>query len=198
MVWHFHKELKLSRKLKPGEQTYNQLEQKLQADKSTTSKIRLPVIPDIQTHIQNLERLLALPLYATAEAEYQNLISSGKPNPSWYQLFNGQRNIEQLATHLNRQGLYEVLYRGWSGPTHGTDIIQSKLHQSADGHAEIVQIRYVKDAQTVTQYAFNLSLITYQIMIDKRIPKHKTDYVKWYSTIRDFFMRLTSEKLLNV
>lgn len=198
MVWHYHKELKLCKKLNPTEQAYSQLGKKLQADKSTTSGFKPPVIPDIQKHIQNLEHLLTLPLYSAAETEYQNLISNGTKNPSWYQLFNGQKNIEQLATHLNRQGLYEILYRGWSGPTHGTDIIQSKLHQSADGHAEIVQIRYVKDAQMVTQYAFNLSLVTYQIMTDKRIPNYKSEYTRWYLTIREFFMRLTNEKLLVV
>lgn len=198
LVWHYHKELKLSKKLTPGEQANNQLKIKLQADNSTSTGITLPIISALPQHIQNIQDLLALPLYATAEAEYQSLMARGASNPSWYQLFNGPRNIEQLATNLNRQGLYEVLYRGWSGPTHGTDIIQSKLSKSADGHGEIVQIRYVKDAQMVTQFAFNLSLITYQIMTDKRIVKHKTDYENWYLTIREFFMRLTNEKLLHI
>jgi hypothetical protein len=197
IVWHFNKQLKFYKKINPGEQAFNQFEKKLQMDKSTLNGIKLPVIPDIQKRIQELEQILST-RYATTQTEYQKLISSGIKNPSWYQLFNGPKSMEQLATYLNRQALYEVLYRDWSGPTHGTDIIQNKLFKSTDGDAQMVQIRYVKDAQVVTQHVFNLSLIAYQIMTNKRITGHKLDLSQWYLTIRDFFMRLTNEKLINV
>jgi hypothetical protein len=198
LIWHYHKDLKLSKKLTPGEQSYNQLKSKLNQDKTLSGQSNPPSIPGLDKHILNLEKLISLPLYDEVEKEYQSLIASGRKNPAWHQLFNGPENIEQLANHLKRQGLYEVLYRSWSGPTHGTDIITSKLSQSAEGHAEIVQIRYVKDAQMVTQFAFTLGIMVYQLLTDKRIPNHKLNVANWYLTVQQLYMKLTNEKLIVV
>jgi len=197
LIWHSHKNLKLSQKLTPGEQSYNQLKSKFKKDKILKNENTPPEIPGLEKYISNLEELVSLPLYALAEKEYQSLISSGKKNPAWYQLFNGPENIEQLANHLNRQALYEILYRSWSGPTHGTDVLTRKLSQSASGHAEIVQIRYAKDAQQVTQLSFSLGFLVYQIMTEKRIPNYKMNYAKWYLTIQKIFLKLTNEKLIS-
>lgn len=198
LVWHFHHQIKSSKKLLPTEQAHIQLLRKLQSDISIPNGIKPPVIPGIDKHIQYLETQLTLPLFSNIEAEYQNLINSGNSNPKWYQLFNGPKSIEQLANHLNRQALYEILYRAWSGPTHGTDIILSKLRQDSPGQSEIVQIRFPKDAQVVTQYAFILSLLTYGIIINKRIPKHKDNFDQWYLTIKKYFNDLISVQYLNV
>lgn len=198
LVWHYHKEIMLAKKLTPTDPSYTQLVQKIQADKSTTSGITPPVINNLADHIDNLEKILQLPLYATSEAEYQRLIAAGSKVKNWYQLFGNINNFEQLANHLNRQALYEVLYRGWSGPTHGTDIIQSKLSKSANGQGEIVQIRFVKDAQMVTHYAVTLGLMAYQIMVDKRIVKHKIENAQWYLTISKAYLQLAGQPLIKM
>lgn len=52
--------------------------------------------------------MLDLPLYKEVETEYQKVVASGKKKPAWYQLYGGPPNLEQLATRLNRQGMYEI------------------------------------------------------------------------------------------
>ncbi|MDQ2720623.1 MAG: DUF5677 domain-containing protein [Bacteroidota bacterium] len=196
MVWHIHNQLKLSKKFRPGGQEYHQFEKKLKAD--STGAFAPPNISGIVKNIQYLEHLLTLPLYAPIEAEYKRLEANGIKNPSWYQFFEGPKIIEQLAAYLNRNAFYEILYRGWSGPIHGTDIIESKLSEFEDGATKIVQIRYVKDAQTVAQHTFNLTLMIYKVIIEKRIPRHLPELSKWFITIRDFFLQLTNESLMKV
>ncbi len=197
LIWHSHKKLKFSRKLIPGNQSYDQFKSILKKDKFLKNEKNLIQIPGLENNISNLEALISLPLYTLAEKEYQLLISSGKKNPAWYQLFNGPENLEQLANYLNRQALYEILYRSWSGPTHGTDVLTSKLSQTPSGHAEIVQIRFAKDAQQVTQFSFSLGLLIYQMMTEKRIPNYKMNYANWFLTIQKLYLKLTKEKLIS-
>jgi Family of unknown function (DUF5677) len=198
LVWHYHQQLKLANKANPADPSYAQFAQKLRADKSTSSGIAPPVIDKLDDHLHNLAQLLQLPLYAAAEAEYQHLAATGAKIRNWYQLFGNLNSFEQLANALNRQAFYEVLYRGWSGPTHGTDIMQNKLSASATGQAEIVQIRFVKDAQMVTHYAVSFGLMVYQAMTDKRIPGHKAEYANWYLTIRKPCLQLAGEPLIHL
>lgn len=196
LIWHSHKNLKLSKKFTPGEKSNNLFMSKLKKDKILKGEMTPLDLPGFEEHILELDELISLPIYATAEREYQSFISQRKKEPAWFQLFNGPANIEQLANHLNRQALYEIPYRNWSGPTHGTDILTNKLSQSTDGNIEIVQIRFAKDAQIVTQYAFTISLLLYQLMTEKRIPKHKIHYANWYMTIQKLYLKLTNEKLI--
>lgn len=198
LVCNYHNDLKLLLKVKPGEQGYDQLLSKMEADRSIPKGIKLPKFPNLENNIDNLKSLLAMPHYIQAEKEYQVLIKKGFKNPNWFQLFNGPRNIEQLANTLKRQALYEVLYRGWSSSIHGTDVIKSKLHQTLDGNVEIIQLRHLKDVQMITQITVTLAIMCYQVMIDKRIPSHAQDFAKWYLTIQKDYRKITNEKLLIV
>jgi hypothetical protein len=135
-----------------------------------------------------------LPLYQQAETEYQRLVTQGEKNPAWYQLFNGPNNIDELAKRLNLSSLYEVLYREWSGPTHGTDIIHGKIFPNATSTVDFVQIRYAKDAQSIVSWGMTLSLRTFQTFIKNRLPDKEEDYKKWYLTIRELYQRVSSKK----
>jgi hypothetical protein len=198
LVWQSHKQLLLCQKMDPSDKSHSQFLQKLRADKSTISGISPPIIGNINDQIENFKKTLALPLYAEAEAEYQRIISTGGKVRTWYQLFSDIRNLEQLSNYLSRQALYEIPYRAWSGPTHGTDIIQSKLSVSDGGKAEIVQIRFIKDAQMVTNFAVTLAIFTYQVMSKNRMPKYKSKWAEWYASIRDSYLKLTGENLIVV
>jgi Family of unknown function (DUF5677) len=157
------------------------------------------MIPRLAAAIDNLESMLRLPLYQQAEAEYQRLIGQGEKNPPWYRLFNGPRSIDELAKRLNLSSFYEVLYRDWSGPTHGTDILQGKIFRNATDTVDFVQIRYPKDAQSVVSWGITLSIRMFQTFIDNRLPDKKDEFKKWYLTIRELYQRVTSKKqIINV
>jgi hypothetical protein len=198
LITGYHKELKLCNKLTEGQQTYVQLKQKLQSDKTLPNDILPPEIDGLLGHIGLIQQMVALPFYAEAEAEYQAIISGGTSNPAWYQFYGGPRNLEQLANSLNRQGIYEVLYRAWSGAVHGSDVLKGKIVTETDGSVAIVQIRHPQDAQQVTQYAHSLALILFRFYIEKRLPSHKDDLDSWYQSIRDVFLRLHGPQLINI
>lgn len=89
----------------------------------------LPIvsIPVVDAQSELIRDVLNFPLYQEAETEYQRVLASGKKKPAWHQLFEGPPNLEQLATRLNRQGMYEIFYRAWSGSVHGREVIMGNL-----------------------------------------------------------------------
>jgi hypothetical protein len=188
LVTGYHKELKVSQKLMQGHQAYNQLRQKLQTDKTLPDDILPPQIDGLAGHISLIEQMLKLPLYAEAETAYQFLITHKITNPNWYQFYRGPRNLEQLAAQLNRQGVYEVLYRAWSGAVHGSDVLKGKLVQDEDGLFGISQIRNPEDAQMITQYVHSLALILFRFYVEKRVPSRQSELDIWYQSIREVFL----------
>lgn len=190
MVWNFHKKLIFYDKFDPSSQQGQQFQASLNKD-----EFKPDFSPGSNSNLQDekmkFETLLQQPSYADAEREYQKLIQSGEKNPTWFRLFNGPRNIEQLAFQLNKSVFYEFLYRQWSGPTHGTDIFEGKIFGNTQGSADIVQIRYPKDAQSVTSWAITLSIMVYKLYLEKRIPEKMVEFNNWYLTIKDLYQRLS-------
>ncbi len=199
LVWHNHKNIKRYKSFDPNQEQGKQMQNSFNKDKLING-INLKNNPKIQQSIANLERLLKTEKFQKGEAEYQRLKNAGEKNPPWYRLFNGPKNIEELATRLNLAGLYEMFYRYWSGPTHGTDIIQGKAFENPSGGTDIIQIRYAKDAQAVTSQSMILLIKVFKLYISNRIPEKQQDFNSWYiASIRDFFQKIcSSEQLLNI
>lgn len=146
---------------------------------------------------QNANDLLSLPKYTSIEIEYQ-LTNSKKKNPYWYTLFNGPDSIEKLAKHLNLHASYEILYRGYSGNVHATNVFQRKLVPNSDGTVAIIQIRYPEDAQSVVQNTLNLLLLAYLTYFNSRTPEKKKDFQDWYLKFRAPFQELAKETLIKI
>jgi hypothetical protein len=194
LVWHAHKNLKLYKRLDPTSEQGKLLQSMINKDKLFDG-LNLPNIPKLNNAIKNVESILNKPEYQKAEKQYEQLLNTKERNPSWYRLYNGPKNIQELASHLGLSALYEIVYRSWSGPTHGTDILQGKISRKSD-KAGIIQIRYPKDAQLVTSYAMILTQLTFSTYIDNRVPNKKKDYLDWYITMRDFFQQVASKEQL--
>lgn len=198
MVCHVHKNLKFYKKLDISSEQGQQFQAILNNDK-TVGGMTIPKELQINAAISNLESLLLRPEYQNAEQEFIRLKNLKIKNPPWYRLFNGPKTIQGLAEELEMSALYEVLYRYWSGPVHGVDIIQGKISALKDNSTGIVQIRYPKDAQSVTAYAVTLSLKVFSAFIKHRIPHKSKEYQEWYKTQREFYIKVTrNEQLLKV
>lgn len=156
------------------------------------------ILKEADKFLENSEKLINSKRYSPFKIEYERTNKVLKKPPEWYSLFNGPRSIKDLATYLKYPALYEVLFRGWSPSSHGTDIIQGKLTSSGVGTAEIVQIRYSKDAQSVTNHCFNLCLLLFKTFIQKRIPSKFTEYQNWHSSIRHIAIQLVDKEILIV
>jgi len=197
-VWHAHHNLRIYEKLDPASNSGKQFRSKLKKDRYGKN-LSIPQIPDLQQMTKNLNNLLTKPAYAQAELEYQRLSQGRRKNPDWYSFFGGPPNREQLADKIGLSGIYEVLYRNWSDVTHGTDVIKGKLSSPGKGQIEIVQIRFVKDVQTVTQNSLSLALQLFVSMIKYFAPNREKDFENWYaSEIRDSYNALSGPQIITV
>ncbi|MDO6390761.1 DUF5677 domain-containing protein [Pontibacter sp. BT731] len=195
IVWHTHKNLKNYLKFDGRSVAHKETVAKFRKDRYLKNESEF-IYDKSEEAIVNAQSLLTLPQYVEINNEYLKEHRTRK-NPNWYSLFGGPKDIEQLAAHLNMQAMYEGFYRSWSHASHGTDILQGKLANNGSGGAEIIQIRYPKDAQHITHYAFILSVSLFQTFIEKRIPEKIDFFSEWYLSIRDFYMSLSSHKYLN-
>jgi hypothetical protein len=198
LVCHYQKELKMLNKLDPHHQSNVQLKHKLQVDRSVSKSGELPKVKDVKNAIENVNRILALPIYKETLSKYTELQELGIKSPKWYNLYSKIKNIDQLASYLNRQYLYEIMYRFLSEIVHGSDIIQGKLINTTNKKSAIVQLRYVKDAQYITLHAMNFGLLTFQVVTEKRLVKYKKEYAEWYLTIRKLYQKLANVRLVNM
>jgi hypothetical protein len=155
------------------------------------------IVPDTEAMLATVQKMLELPKYKSVVEEYEKC-KKAKKNPTWYNLFGGPNNLEDLANRVGLPALYDVLYRGWSGSTHGNNIVQGNLDKDESGQAKLIQIRNPSGAQTVTQHCTNISIMAFRIFIEKRMPQKMPEFKKWYNEIRNFNLSLAATRAINV
>lgn len=154
---------------------------------------------ELDDFLASKERLLNMPQFTKAYKEFQRIKKQREGTPKWYRYFNGPKNIEGLAKYLNQKTMYEILYRKWSGAVHGSDIYLGKISSTEEeGRVDIVQIRFIKDLQEVASYSLTLSLKVFRLFILNRIPNKQNELTKWYLTMKDPLMKITSKQYIKV
>lgn len=198
VLLHMHDTLKWLGKADEGTQVGKQFRKTLQGDKLAGAMV-IDQIADLQGQVDRLKASMESDKYKEVEAEYQSVVKSGVKNPSWHALFDGPRDIEQLARHLGHSGLYEVLYRSWSGSVHATDIFRGKILPDPDGGSQIVQLRLPKDAEEPTKFAISFLLVLFPLYIKHYTPDHLKDLRAWYKgSIRAFYLGISKENVIHV
>lgn len=201
LVWNTKNKIQLNRAFDQDNQEYINLKKKIENDDSIFNPSLLDEIPSVKPILESLNSLLDRTEYQKALKEFEKIKIRNRSNPSWYSLFNGPKNIQQLATYLKMSSLYEIVYRNWSGSVHSTDIINGKIVKSKNSNdnedkvaADLIQLRLPKDAQSVTGYTLVLLIKTYIVLMDTKILNKKTEYKKWYNTIRDKLLKVTGKE----
>lgn len=201
LVWRAKKGIRLNRSFDKEDQDYKGLMSKFKKDTSFFAPSLLEGLPSAKPALENLNSLLQQPEYQKALSEYKRTKLKDDRNPEWYRLFNGPRNIQGLASHLDMPFLYEILYRQWSGNVHSTDVISGKIARNKNTKntsnkvsADILQLNIPADAQQITSYTLTLMLKTFICLRDKRI-SHKNEEIRaWYLSVRDSVFKVTREK----
>lgn len=196
-TWYYRNKLKLFKKLDPKNQQSKQLEKSFEHDKSSKD-FKMPEIPNLELAIKNLESLLNKPNYKLIIDEFDRLKELRIKNPNWYRLFDGPPNLEVLTRQLNLLAIYEVYYRGLSGIIHGTEVIDGKIFKNEDGTASILQINFAKEAQSITNNIMIFSIKIFRLFIKNRIKEKNVNLLRWYESIRPFFLRIGGEPIINM
>jgi Family of unknown function (DUF5677) len=190
MVCNVHQELKFIQKIDEQTPQGKQFKQKLKG--TPAENVQAPPSVDIEKDRQNREALLLGPKYREAEEEYQRLIAQKEKNPSWYRLFDGPNNLEQLASKVGMIAWYEVFYHQWSGLVHATDLLGGKV-KTTGGKTLIQKMRYPGGVEQVYVYTIAIALQVYKKMLEQFAPSKIPVFLDWYeSEVRDFYLRLNS------
>ena len=190
-------QIKILKKLNAKTQEGKKLN-KIIKDESIMGEFRLSSELDLDDEVVRKESVLKQPKFQRAMNEYDQLKLKNEKNPKWYRLFDGPRSIEELAIRLKRRSFYELLYRKWSGPVHGSDIFLGRLLQNEEKGVDIVQLRFVKDLQEVVKFSMILSLVVFKAFIENRLPDKKPIMGQWYLSIRETFFNILQNNLIVV
>lgn len=136
---------------------------------------------NLQNKINHITNWLAKPkqqvIVATYYARTTNRI---KLDFKWYSLSNKTlSNLRELSKFLNKEEYYITLYKYWSNPTHGTDLIGNSLVIENNDLTGIVGIRDPRKVKEVSIATANLCLESFKQFL-KLIPKQHFGDIKWW------------------
>jgi hypothetical protein len=177
-VAHTHARIDWYKRLDPTTETGKEL--KAQIKKDHTFGESNVVALDTTANIRNLENMLAGSEFAQVESEWQRIRREKRGKISWYSLFDGPRNVENLAAVVGDSGWYQTFYRFYSAEAHASNALLS-LHATHDGRGAYQPLRYPTDLPMVARLAINIILRTYGTLVDMLLPDEKQEYADWFA-----------------
>jgi hypothetical protein len=150
----------------------------------------LSTLPEarIRERLAEVEREMSSTYMIDIATEFERLRRSKRPNVAWHELFDGPRNVEQLAVRTGHALSYEVLYRLWSQSAHATAVVRPAVRIQS-GKVDIMDIRCPTDLNEAKVTAFNFGRGLYQA-IAALLPNYSDrEFAAWYSEQRSDFMR---------
>jgi len=206
LVWDAKRKIRLNKKFDKDSSSFQQTKKLMLKDKSIDYPTMLDHLPSVRPALDTLNSLLKREEYIRINKEYERTKRNGPANPSWYSLFNGPKNVQELAFRVEVPFLYEILYRDWSGNVHSTDVVSGKIVKKKGSNAlnnkvegDIIQIRLPKDAQSVVSYTLILMLRTFIFLRDKKIPDKDSQIKEWHLSIKDAMRKVTQkEKIIKI
>lgn len=196
LVWNCVNNNKNLERLDSSSEKYKNIEALYLKDK--LMKDAKPASFPLAAHLLSIgEAMLVSPKYMPIKAEYDLTRKKLKNNMSWYSLFDGPRNIKELAEKLNHFVLYDSAFRNYSASTHGVDILQGKLKGETNEDLGLLQIRSPQNAQNIVQFCFNFCFMVYSNFIEKILPEKNNEYKEWRLNIREVHMKLCQTKFID-
>ena len=127
---------------------------------------------DRKTFLRNLDIVnenLNAPDYNEIAVEYERINCGKRKVKNWYELFDGPKNIEELAISLNESALYEIIYRDLSSFIHGLDIVHANLQFVEDFSARLLPLRDIRDVRMIVTDTILLIERSSLIFINKKL-----------------------------
>jgi len=150
----------------------------------------LPDIPDAATDRAEIRTLLDEAHLKDAADEYERVRLTMNRTPEFYALWDGPRDLEQLARQLGRSAYYEILYRPWSGTAHANDLARQLGH--IDGAPAITRLRNGSGLGPAYAHAIHIGLQAIEVALTKYRLDELKSFWTWYKTkISPVYTRLT-------
>lgn len=148
-------------------------------------------VQEISDERNRLQELLKDPEFAVVLNEYDARKAELKFDKDkikklkWYCLFEGATNIESLSKKLEKQTLYELLYRNWSKSVHVMDIFDDKGTMLDAEHIFIHPIREPTGLMLISKYACNLAINTFAYFVSISHQPRLHEYQAWQTSFID-------------
>lgn len=138
-----------------------------------------PFLPEISEVIDKMKKNLNKPEYAEVYAEYQKRRKQTR-HPEWYSLYNGPKNLRELAQHLHQGVIYEILYRSWSKMSHAVDS-RHVTFPMEDGSSVIANIRNPMRIPGIAGLALSFLLETTKMMLLEYRSGEQISFHRWWN-----------------
>ncbi len=184
-----HRRIALSERYDPSTQRGKQFEAAVQAD-DVGHAFKLADSPDAVRDRAELFAVIKQPHLAAAASEYERVRGLKDRVPPFYSLWDGPRDIEQLARRLGKSAYYEVLYRPWSGTAHAVDLARQLTHVD-----ETPAVRRLRSGDGLTEgYSHAIAIALWAI--EAALTKYRRDELRafwtWYlNRVSPTYVRLT-------
>jgi hypothetical protein len=132
---------------------------------------------DLAERVKEIDALLDTPEFKEIAEEYKR--TKKKRTPNWYSLYDGPKNIAELAQLLKRGAQYEILYREWSERIHSADVIDRILTRTSSGPAAR-SLRDPAELNSTIDFAITFAIEAARFLIRYYRPAEELLFNKWY------------------
>ena len=148
--------------------------------------VALPNPAEARKAMASLQKLLAKPQFQPIEAEFERCKKKDGRRPNWYRLFDGPRNLKELARHLKREAEYEILYRHWSTISHAQDLSRF-IARTTEGNLATKGLRDPRQTKEIAPFAASFMLNATRLILGKFRPEE--NIAEWYKReVRERFL----------
>ena len=190
-VQHLHAQQEWAEKADPKTERGKQHAAILEKDASMDGFAPAPI--ESAPIVASIQKQLGRPEFVEVEAEWQR-IRTAKPRKKvwWYVLFGGPESVEALAKTLDKHGWYEILYRIYSGGSHGSDALRGLRPKKGKG-LFYQPLRYPHSATDLGSLAVSISLHLFTVLAAHYAKSDPRGISRWYvESIRNEYRQLLS------
>ena len=156
------------------------------ANDKTVDMIKVPE-NIVKKNLIDLKNILDKPEFKEIAIEYDSVRQKNDKKPSWYELFNGPKNILTLASDVGDSASYEVVYRVFSGQTHASELFSNTIVLDTFKAVNMFDSSYKPILKICISYALNIL----DIFIKHEIPTEEQRHNNWYlKEIRNLYNQL--------
>jgi hypothetical protein len=151
------------------------------SDDPYSKDLKSTVVPDLAGRLKEIDEILQKPELAAAAQAYQKAKKAVGRKPNWYTLYDGPRNLGELARHLKRGAQYEILYKEWAERGHSIDAIDRILIVNSDG-SSARGLRDATELESTVDFAIAFAVDAARRLIDHYRSGEQKTFAKWYLT----------------
>ncbi|WP_234733413.1 DUF5677 domain-containing protein [Tellurirhabdus bombi] len=96
----------------------------------------------------------------------------------WYYLDSNVNNLSQLAIQLKKFDMYDLIYRQYSSPTHGDDILNHDLRLS-EGNIHVAPLRNYATAPYTANFVLTLGILYFDLFMASGLCRPINYYNRW-------------------